>query len=163
MDQHILNDEWILWFHNPLDNDWSIESYIEIGEIKTIEDFWELQSYLNQNHVNNSMLFLMRKGIKPIWEDENNKDGGCWSFKISKKDIFKAWSELSIAILGETLTLNSSNYNEITGISISPKKAFSIIKVWNRDLKSNNVNILSKKIPYIFLNSSIYKAHNEKK
>ena len=163
MDQHILNDEWILWFHNPLDNDWSIESYIEIGEIKSIEDFWELVSYLNHNHVNNSMLFLMRKGIKPIWEDDNNKDGGCWSFKISKKDIYKAWCELCISILGETLTINSKDNSDITGISISPKKAFSILKIWNRDLKSNNVNILSKKIPHVFLNSSIYKAHNEKK
>ena len=51
----------------------------------------------------------------------------------------------------------------VNGISISPKKAFSILKIWNRDLKSNNVNILSKKIPHVFLNSSIYKAHNEKK
>ena len=162
MTTHKLNDRWVLWFHNPVDNDWSIDSYRQICSINTIEEFWELMSYLNGNHISNSMFFLMRKGIKPIWEDEFNENGGCWSFKISKRDVYKAWIELSIALLGEIITLDAKESCHINGISISPKKAFSIIKIWNRDSKKSNNSMLSKKIPFIFLNSSIYKGHKEK-
>ena len=163
MQSHKLNDNWVLWFHSPIDSDWGIESYKEIFKLSTIEDFWGLSETLSNKYVSNSMFFLMRNGIKPIWEDEQNCNGGCWSFKISKKDIHKAWNELSIALLGETITVSKENSNNITGISISPKKAFCIIKIWNRDSKKNKQELLSKKIPFIFLNSSIYKAHNEKK
>ena len=30
------------------------------------------------------MIFYMKDNIKPIWEDINNKDGGSFSYKISK-------------------------------------------------------------------------------
>lgn len=163
MAPHVLNNTWVLWFHSPLDNDWSIDSYKEICEINTIEEFWGLSDELDEKLICNCMFFLMRKGIKPIWEDKENCDGGCWSFKITKKDIYKAWNELSIALLGETVTLSKDKAEGITGISLSPKKAFSIIKIWNKNSKENKVDLLSKKIPFIFLNSSIYKAHNEKK
>ena len=42
------------------------------------------------------MFFIMREGIEPFWEDPQNVNGGCWSFKISKGNIKKYWTELSI-------------------------------------------------------------------
>jgi translation initiation factor 4E len=156
---HKLNDSWVLWYHSPIDNKWDINSYKMIKSVNTIEEFWSLYNFLNDDHVNYSMFFLMREGINPIWEDEHNKSGGCWSFKIAKKDVYKSWTELSIALLGEFITIDKTNSKEINGISISPKKTFSIVKIWNNNSKNHSYNILSKKIPYIYLNSSIYKAH----
>ena len=40
---------------------------------------------------------MMREDIEPLWESEDNKDGGCFSFKIYKQDLQK---------LGEYLPLN---------------------------------------------------------
>ena len=160
---HKLHDKWVLSFHDPEDNDWSVSSYKKLYEVDTIEKFWDLFDFIGTKYISNGMFFFMRDGIAPIWEDEKNEDGGCWSFKISKKDIYTAWIELSIALLGENITNNVNNSKDITGISISPKKTFSIIKIWNCDSTKNSNSLISKKIPYIFLNSSIYKSHKSKK
>ena len=42
---------------------------------------------LNLYRIKNAMLFIMRDNIKPMWEADENKEGGSMSFKIYKKDI----------------------------------------------------------------------------
>ena len=34
-----LKNSWILWFHKVNDNNWKLESYLKIHEIKTYYDF----------------------------------------------------------------------------------------------------------------------------
>ena len=74
LDKNILNDEWVLWCHDIKDSNWGKDSYIKVYSFNTIEDFWKL--YKNLNNVDNIMLFLMKKGIFPLWEDMHNRDGG---------------------------------------------------------------------------------------
>ena len=76
------------------------------------------------------MLFIMRDNIKPMWEADENKEGGSMSFKIYKKDIYDAWIQLVINLISENLLKESKHFNKINGISISPKKTFSIMKIW---------------------------------
>lgn len=150
-----LNNKWWLWYHSPNDTDWSLDSYRKIYEITTIEDFWNMVNIFSNQHFQNGMFFIMKGGINPMWEDSENISGGCWSFKIPKKDIYKAWIELSMSVLGEILS--TDNKNIINGISVSPKKAFCILKIWNKTTQSN-VSLLN---PVIGLNMDeiIYKAH----
>ena len=155
---HILNDKWVLWFHDIDETDWSINGYKKIADINTIEDFWNIYKMLDEVTIQNSMFFLMRNGINPIWEDEKNINGGCWSFKINKKEVYDTWKDLSIHLLGENVSRELKNSLIINGISISPKKNFSIIKIWNNNNKITH-NILSKKIPNIYVYDSIYKSH----
>ena len=84
-----LNDSWILWYHDPNDLNWDIFSYKIVSSIKTIKDFWNTYEFLKNNVIENSMFFIMREGILPLWEDSKNVNGGCWSFKISKGSIKK--------------------------------------------------------------------------
>ena len=35
---HILSDKWVLWAHLPHDTDWSLNSYIRIHSVNTVED-----------------------------------------------------------------------------------------------------------------------------
>ena len=49
------------------------------------------------------MLFLMRQNIKPV-EDPNNKQGGCFSFKVTNKNI-QVWKSVSYLLTGETLSM----------------------------------------------------------
>jgi len=158
----LLNNTWILWFHDPNDSNWKINSYKKIANIKSIEEYWGLYEKLSETVVQKGMFFLMREGILPIWEDEKNKDGGCWSFKIGKKDIYNAWVELSISLLGETIMKELQHSTTITGISLSPKKNFSIIKIWNNSSDKNKSNLLSRRIPHLYICDSIYKAHKDK-
>ena len=64
-----LMDTWTLWAHLPHDTDWSLESYKKIYEISSIKDALILYENLPETIIKNCMLFLMRKGIKPTWED----------------------------------------------------------------------------------------------
>ena len=156
---HPLNTVWVLWYHKPSDKNWSKDSYKRIFEIKTIEDFWLIHKHIKKNHIENGMYFLMREGIFPLWEDKKNRDGGSWSFKISKDIIYNSWIELTIAVLGEMLTKLLENCSYINGISVSPKKGFSILKIWNTDKTKCDKRLLKDDIPNIDLSKSIYKAH----
>ena len=39
-------------------------------------------------------MFLMKDNINPLWEDDNNKNGGCFSFKVFNKDIETVWKKV---------------------------------------------------------------------
>jgi len=155
---HLLNDKWILWFHNPLDNKWTIDSYINITTISSIEDFWELYSNMDNKIIENGMLFLMRNNIEPLWEHNKNIDGGSWSFKIAKNKIASVWNDISINICLENISNNKNNI--INGISISPKKKFSILKIWNNDKNISSITNLkqNKNLSY---EDALYKVHKE--
>ena len=77
------------------------ESYIKLATFSSIEEFSIVYNNLKPLHIQNSMLFVMREGINPIWESEENKDGGCFSFKIYRQDIYEAWNELSYLLIGK--------------------------------------------------------------
>ena len=154
-----LNSKWVLWFHSPDEKSWEIDSYKNIAEFDTIEDFWQLQNKITPTHIQYGMFFIVRENIMPIWEDKNNIEGGCWSFKLPKKDIYKAWTELAVALIGESIYKNKQNIMNINGISISPKKSFSILKIWNKNKNENNLILLNENIPNLDINSCIYKPH----
>ena len=160
MDTHILPTKWILWFHNPLDNDWTLNSYTKIDEITSIESFWELYLRLNKSILQDGMLFLMKDGVEPLWETEANRNGGCWSYKVNKSDVYSSWLNLSITLCCQTLLTETSKFKYINGISISPKKLFCIIKIWNNTSNLKEVNILN--INNYDKMKCIYKAHNDR-
>jgi len=125
-----LFDKWVLWAHLPHDTDWSLKSYKNIAEIESIENILRLYSNIPEILVKNCMLFLMRKGVSPTWEDKKNRDGGCFSYKINNKSVHSVWKKLSFILVGETLSKDPKFISKVTGITISPKKAFCIIKIW---------------------------------
>jgi Eukaryotic initiation factor 4E len=127
---HTLSDTWILWAHLPHDTDWGIKSYTKIFEFYTLEQAVTITEMLPPKLIVNCMLFLMRKGINPIWEDERNRNGGCFSYKIINKDVPGAWKQMSYLLVGETMSDNINIISHINGITISPKKNFCIMKVW---------------------------------
>ena len=155
--QHELNDTWTLWAHLPHDIDWSVTSYKEILTLNTVEDALMLFENLPDILVKNCMLFLMRKGIQPTWEDEHNKYGGCFSYKINNRNVTYSWKNLSYVLLGETLTTHElSKY--INGITISPKKNFCIIKIWLSTCDNNNPEIITE-IDGLARHGCLFKRH----
>ena len=136
--EHLLYDKWVLWAHLPHDTDWSLRSYNKIIELNSVEKVISCINSVPPAMVKNCMLFLMRSGINPTWEDPKNINGGCFSFKVSNLDVPRTWQELSYLLTGETLTNNYKLQQKITGITISPKKSFCIVKVWTETLEHQN-------------------------
>ena len=48
---------------------------------------------------------FFRAGVQPLWEDEQNLKGGCWTMKVRKEDgkSVKTWEELCLMVLGGEL------------------------------------------------------------
>lgn len=70
-----LYDKWTLWAHLPHDTNWTFESYIRILTFNTVEEIIMLLETLPNEIITNCMLFIMRDGIKPMWEDPKNVKG----------------------------------------------------------------------------------------
>jgi hypothetical protein len=153
-----LNDVWCLYFHDPYDMNWEHSSYKFITTISSIEDFIHVFKSFHDLW-SRGMFFIMREHITPRWEDDNNKNGGCFSFKINKEELIDKLFEISSLLIGETLGKNDIISNNINGISISPKKNYHIIRIWiksNTNLHKDNYNLIIPSYSTI-----MYKSHLE--
>jgi hypothetical protein len=123
--------KWNLYYHLPHDKNWDLSSYkIISGTMDTAEQVIAINEGLPENVVKHCMLFVMRVGITPMWEDPKNRNGGCFSFKVANKQVPAVWKSLFYALCGETLCIEKRYNSMINGITISPKKSFCIIKIW---------------------------------
>jgi len=109
--------------------------------------------------VENCMLFMMREGIKPTWEDPKNRNGGCFSYKVTNKNVYKVWNELSYVVVGGTISKQQSFTNSVTGITISPKKNFCIIKIWMSDCLNQNPALVTGDLKGLSPIGCLFKKH----
>ena len=154
-----LSDKWTLWAHLPHDTDWSINSYKNIYTMQTVQETIAVTETLPDILVKNCMLFLMRDGVKPIWEDPKNRHGGCFSYKIPNKNVYDVWKELTYVVVGNSVSANSSFVNSVVGITISPKKNFCIIKIWMSNCKNQNPSLVSSSVKGISPQGCLFKKH----
>ena len=154
-----LSDKWTLWAHLPHNTDWSIKSYIPISTFTTVEETIAVTETLPSILVENCMLFMMREGIKPIWEDPKNRNGGCFSYKVSNKNVYKVWKELTYVVVGNTISKQMSYVNCVNGITISPKKNFCIIKIWMSDCSNQNPAVVTTDLKGLTPQGCVFKKH----
>jgi hypothetical protein len=158
-EHNLLSDKWTLWAHLPHNTDWSIASYMKIFTYSTVEETIAVTETLPSILVENCMLFMMRDGIKPTWEDPKNRNGGCFSYKISNKTVTKVWKELSYVVVGGTVSKQSGYVNNVTGITISPKKNFCIIKIWMSDCSNQNPEVVTADLKGLTPQGCLFKKH----
>jgi len=144
-----LNNQWTCWIHYQNDNVWTLDRYQNITTLITLKDAVLFIENLDENIIKKTMLFFMKDSILPLWESEDNINGGCFSYKISNVNIVNIFKILLYKILGNTLSNDENMLNNINGISISPKKNFCIIKIWMRNKNSiSNYDFTSNKDPF---------------
>ena len=102
----------------------------KIAEFQTIEDFWAIFQHLRKpDSCKPGIEFQMFKDpIKPMWEDEYNKDGGRISIKLRKGYTTIIWEEMIFALIGGVLPPDIKN--EINGIVASSRKEFNVLQIW---------------------------------
>lgn len=133
-ENNFLNDLWTLYFHDPADSNWTMQSYKRLTNISSIDEFWQHHLCYNEK-VHQGMFFLMREYIFPCWDDPNVIEGGCLSIKVLKDNMNVFWEDICIKLLGETLLIpeHRDKWDKVCGVSTSPKKHFCIIKIWLND------------------------------
>lgn len=133
-----LSDTWNLYIHYPDDVNWDLSSYRVLYTFNRLEEVIALLNVIEQDLYSKCMFFLMRDDIKPTWEDPANVKGGGFSYKIENKNIKRIWQIICYQAVGETLFKDTNYSKNINGITLSPKKNFSVIKIWTKDCTITN-------------------------
>ena len=130
---------WCLYYHNPADTRWTPDSYQMLGTAKTWGDFFTITNEMQDVSIQQGMIFWMREGVPPLYENHANIRGGCYSIRVSRQKSVHYFMMYTIAsMLGRCV---ENSLNVIQGVSISPKRiydpknnqSFNVIKVWNKD------------------------------
>jgi hypothetical protein len=127
-----LEGVWTFYFHDPDDNNWTLESYKRLGDVSSVEEMWTVLKATTK-YSQTGMFFVMREHVFPCWDDANNIDGGCLSIKVPIDAVPSTWEYLVKRTLGETLVVDPKKWESLNGISVSPKRGFCIFKLWMSD------------------------------
>jgi translation initiation factor 4E len=144
---HHLQTSWTVWEHRrnkghdaqdqgleELNADASYLAGIRaICKFSTVEEFWQAFAYLplpskfffdgrtRHDFTDRSVegFSIFREGVRPMWEDKRNNDGGEWYFRgfLPLGDLDAYWEESILGLIGETLDPS----DELCGLRIIDK------------------------------------------
>ena len=132
---HQLRNSWVFWFRPPISK---ANGYIEyektlhpIAACDTAEEFFAVYRHLRRPSALPlvSDYHLFQKGIRPIWEDDENKKGGKWIVRLKKGVADRYWEDLLLAIVGDQFGEAS---DEVCGAVLSVRNGEDILSIWTR-------------------------------
>lgn len=118
-----------------------------IGDFSTVETFCRYFNWLKppSQLERNSNYHLFKTGIKPMWEDEANANGGKWvlTMKNNPQLLDRCWSWLTMALVGEAF----DEGDEICGAVVSLRSKVDRIQLWIRSKDDlERVNGIGRKL-----------------
>jgi hypothetical protein len=153
---------WTLYFHDPEDTDWTQASYKVIGSFTNFTDLWATFARISETKFLTGMFFMMRDPYPPLWENRVNIRGGSYSIKVPEKSAYETYCRYVAA--GIMQMIGKDKANNIMGVSISPKKGFHILKLWNVDARSFNATAdVAIYGDGMILSDIIYRPHVDQK
>jgi len=137
--KHPLLHKWTLWFTKPptgKGDNWS-ELLKEVISFDSVEEFWGIYNNITPTSelAQKSDYHLFKAGVKPEWEDVQNKHGGKWAYQFKNKgavDIDDLWLQVMLAAIGETL--EGEGDGEVMGVVVNVRKGFYRIGLWTRTI-----------------------------
>jgi len=134
-EDHKLQYAYSLWFSRRGLGNKSVtqnfDQYLKlVVTFGSVEQFWSCYSHLVKpsDLASHSDFHLFKDGIKPMWEDEANANGGKWIVRLKKGLASRCWENLILAMLGEQFMVGE----EICGAVVSVRYQEDIISVWNK-------------------------------
>ncbi|KAI2621568.1 translation initiation factor eIF4e [Xylaria nigripes] len=136
LSSHPLKDTWVFWYRPPITK---ANGYIEYDKtlhammsVKTAEEFWLAYSHLKRpsSLPTVSDYHLFKGGVRPIWEDEENKHGGKWILRLKKGVADRYYEDLIMACVGDQFGEES---DEICGIVLSMRNGEDVLSIWTRN------------------------------
>jgi len=135
--KHPLMNNWTLWFTKPPSgkgDNWN-DLLKEVVTFDSVEEFWGVYNNITPTSelAIKSDYHLFKKGVRPEWEDPQNKHGGKWSYSFKEKravPIDDFWLYIMLAAIGETL--ENDGDGEVMGVVVNVRKGFYRIGVWTK-------------------------------
>ncbi|KAI8585701.1 translation initiation factor eIF 4e-like domain-containing protein [Geranomyces variabilis] len=134
--KHPLQNRWTLWFDNPQkrtgQHNWE-KSLKNLITFDTVEDFWGVYNnvVVASQLAHGANYHLFKEGVRPMWEDPENENGGKWIFPVPKAkrgDLDQSWLFTMLACIGESF----NNSEEICGAVVSIRKQQDRIALWTK-------------------------------
>ena len=142
---------WMLWYHDPENKDYSLESYVRVADISMPQQFWAVVDSIPKEAWESGMFFFMRRGFRPLWDSPENEAGGSWSKKVESTEVHST---------NELLTTRPET---LAGVTISPKGPFSILKIWNTTTAVADRNIIKPSMVGFKIGDDVtYTAHKSR-
>ncbi|KAF9278893.1 Eukaryotic translation initiation factor 4E type 2 [Linnemannia elongata] len=164
---HPLHFNWVFWFMHraPGSKILNYESSMKkIATFGSVEDFWAVYSHLKRPHElpNVSDYHLFKQGVRPVWEDATNIDGGKWIVRLKKGLASRYWENLIMAVIGDQFDVGS----EICGVVLSIRGGEDILSLWNQSAHEGRINLKIRDTMKRVLNLPAetimeYKTHND--
>lgn len=110
----LLNSEWSLWyFQKECSKSWE-QCFHEVAACKSIEEFWILFNSIKlPTEINEGCNYaLFRSAVRPMWEDEHNRNGGRWVITLEKRvdsdEVNRLWVDTLLLLIEEQLSSSSN-------------------------------------------------------
>ncbi|XP_022193045.1 eukaryotic translation initiation factor 4E [Nilaparvata lugens] len=139
--KHPLQNTWTLWYYEHDKKKSWMKNQCEITSFDTVEDFWSLFNHIKSaSEIRHGCDYsLFKQGIRPMWEDDANKEGGRWLINLEKKqrenELDSYWMEIILCMIGEAFDEYS---DEICGAVVSVRMKGDKIGVWTADAEKRN-------------------------
>ncbi|KAF2729507.1 eukaryotic translation initiation factor 4E [Polyplosphaeria fusca] len=137
--KHPLMNKWTLWFTKPPSgkgDNWN-ELLKEVISFDSVEEFWGIYNNITPTSelALKSDYHLFKAGVRPEWEDAQNKHGGKWAFQFKDKKLINIdalWLHVMLAAIGENL--EDEDDNEVMGVVVNVRRGFYRIGLWTRSI-----------------------------
>ncbi|KAL8929489.1 MAG: hypothetical protein Q9208_001158 [Pyrenodesmia sp. 3 TL-2023] len=139
--EHPLRYTWIVWYRPPTSKFQDYEkSTVPLAHFSSVESFWTLYTHLKRPSSLPSVsdYHLFKKGIRPVWEDEENKRGGKWIIRLKKGVADRYWEDLLLAIVGDQF---AEAGEEVCGAVLSVRSGEDVLSIWTRIDGGRNIKI----------------------
>ncbi|KAH3998489.1 hypothetical protein HBI56_154050 [Parastagonospora nodorum] len=132
---------WVVWFRPPTPKSSDYEKSIQpVFKFSTAQEFWKVFSHLKRpsSLPTVSDYNVFKQGIRPVWEDEENKRGGKWIMRLKKGVADRYWEWLLMAIVGDQF-LEAGE--EVCGIVLSVRSGEDVFSIWTKNDGGRNIKI----------------------
>ncbi|KAL1969308.1 hypothetical protein VTN77DRAFT_9500 [Rasamsonia byssochlamydoides] len=164
---------WTVWFDRHSDsNNYDNRLYVLHEDVADIATFYRVYNNYPWDKIRlRDSVHIFRKGVKPVWEDPENRHGGCWTFRVPKAKSQAFFHEIAILCMAnEFQAALESEHDHVLGVSTSVRFNSHLISVWNkfgsneRSIKALENTIIERLSPELRptgTNSYFYKRHEE--
>jgi translation initiation factor 4E len=150
-----LKYSWVIWYRPPTGKNSDYEKSTKpLCRISTAQDFWKVFSHLNRPSLlpTVSDYHFFKEGIRPVWEDDENKRGGKWIMRLKKGVADRYWEELLLALIGDQF---NEAADEVCGFVLSVRSGEDVFSIWTKNDGGRNIKIryvpLRRVVDYVLI------------
>ena len=132
---------WVIWYRPPTSKNSDYEKSTKaLCRMSTAQEFWKVYVHLSRPSAlpTVSDYHFFKEGIRPVWEDEENRRGGKWIIRLKKGVSDRYWEDLLLAMIGDQF---AEAGEEVCGAVLSVRGGEDVFSIWTKKDGGRNVKI----------------------